>query len=151
MLERTVKPIQRVFSIGRIRWSWVGVGFCFYMTFHLFPSTLLGMTSCLTLMWLSGRFILFLLWLYVGIALVAGYIGYRSRGKTFIESGLAAIFYIFFPCSGVVLDFWDKSSVSQLSILFVTGAASAVLSNFVGRLLQTRRELKLQKLIASST
>ncbi len=74
-----------------IDWRWLVVSFCFLVLFHLFPSSL---ASGLRLFFSSRSFDIFLLWGVGGIAVVSGYVGFRSSGRAILEPGIAAVLYI---------------------------------------------------------
>jgi hypothetical protein len=77
------------FRLGTIDWSWVGVGYCFLVVFHLLPSYfLLGIGK-------FGQHAEFLkaVWLFGGLAIVSFCIGYRSWSVTILEPAISAIVY----------------------------------------------------------
>jgi hypothetical protein len=124
----------------KIDWKWVGVGFCFYVVFHLLPTyLLLGISS----RGMHGGFASFAIWMFAGLAVIGFYIGYRSSGVTILEPGISALLYIVALSLGTQR--LISGSVSMLSLLEAfswMGAAFiiAVASAFVGELLQARKE-----------
>ena len=74
-----------------IDWRWLLVSFCFLVLFHLFPS---AFASGLRLFFSTRSIGNFLFWGVGGIAIVSGYIGFRSSGKAILEPGIAAALYI---------------------------------------------------------
>jgi hypothetical protein len=125
-------------DLTKIDWPWVGVGFCFYVVFHLLPTYLLagmgatkyGNTS-------------FGVWLFAGLAFIGLYIGYRSRGVTIIEPGIAALAYVVVlflsgqQSWGITFGFSQfLEALGSMIAAFVVAIGSA----FVGELLQQRKE-----------
>lgn len=133
------EPRRTIELSGTIDWKWVGVGFCFFVVFHLLPSYLLwGFRG----VWIGSR-IGVALWLFFGMALTGMAIGYTSRGVTIIEPGISAVVY------SVVLvlafhRFWDSpwNIVAIAEILAWASAACviAIASAWVGELLQLKKE-----------
>lgn len=74
-----------------IDWRWLLVSFCFFVLFHLFPSSL---ASGLKLFFSSHSLDTFALFGVGGIAAISVYIGFRSSGKAILEPGIAALLYI---------------------------------------------------------
>jgi hypothetical protein len=98
-----------------IDWRWVVVTYCFFVLFVLFPSYL-GDD-------LAGFFRLHGRWWSlieegVGVAIVSGYVGFRSKGITILEPGIASIFCL--PTTLVsATGSWDLiSSYFRLTVLF---------------------------------
>ncbi|HWP82897.1 MAG TPA: hypothetical protein VNN76_09625 [Bacteroidota bacterium] len=124
----------------RVDWKWVGVGFCFYVVFHLLPTYLL---LGISLRGMHTGFASFAIWMFTGLAVIGFYIGYRSSGVTIVEPGLSALLYILALVLGTqrlisgsvsLLSFFE--ALSWMGAAFVIAIASA----FVGELLQARKE-----------
>jgi len=148
---------NQLFQLRPIDWRWIIVSYCFLVLFHLFPSFLLtGWTH--SLMEPFG----FLIWLALGTAIICAIIGFKSRGITILEPGLASILYAFtlfgtlktqwffgrsaFNLSGTLKNQWifgphNRSLVEQVLVLlaaFVIGCFGAAF----GEWLQMRKEKK---------
>jgi hypothetical protein len=69
-----------------INWTWILVGFCFYIVFHLFPTyTILSFPT------IKPNGILTIL--FIGVSAIGVISGYLSEKKIYIESGIAALLY----------------------------------------------------------
>ena len=123
----------------KIDWRWVGVGYCFFVVYHLLPSYLLlglarfGFTDELT----KG------IWLFVGLAVIGCYIGYRSRAITILEPSISAVLYMF-TLTLLFEQFWGRSfSMRSAGLIYVWifgGFVIAFVSAWVGELLQARKK-----------
>jgi len=135
---------QRKVRLGftKLDWPWIGVGYCFFVVFHLLPSyLLLGLES-------FGDIpaLLKIVWLFLGLAVIGFYIGYRSRGVTIWEPAISALLYdltLAFEFS----DFWGRSVYNSLGVFFVWVVATLVItiaSAWDGEMVQARRENKVK-------
>lgn len=75
-----------------IDWRWVGLGFCFFVVFHMMPLYLFGWAFESS----DDGANSWVLWacIYMGLGLVSSYIGFRSRGVTIAEPVIAGLLYI---------------------------------------------------------
>ncbi|MGB2869117.1 MAG: hypothetical protein WBD36_11745 [Bacteroidota bacterium] len=132
--QGTIKPLQK------IDWRWVGVGYCFFVVFHLLPSYLLASFSRVGLED-KGT------WLVTGLAFIAFYVGYRSRGITILEPAISALFYIL-TLALLFERFWGRSlswhSAGIVGIWAVSAMVIALVSAWVGELVQSLREQKIR-------
>jgi len=127
-----------------IDWRWVVVTYCFFVLFVLFPSyfgdDLAGFFR------LQGHW-----WTFfekgVGVAIVSGYVGFRSKRITIVEPGIASVLYVtslFF----LLPNAWPRAFyyrvittpwlVAFLILVFLVGCFGAAL----GEWLQMRKEKK---------
>ncbi|HTY39102.1 MAG TPA: hypothetical protein VMH23_18430 [Bacteroidota bacterium] len=123
-------------SFRNIDWKWVGIGYCFFVIFHLLPSYIIngfymGMDNL-------GRGI----WLFFGLGIIAFYIGYKSKGVTILEPAIAALFY-----DATLLvefrDFWGRTISHSLGIIYVWGVLTLVVtiySAWLGETVQARKK-----------
>ncbi|HLF19845.1 MAG TPA: hypothetical protein VI704_03555 [Bacteroidota bacterium] len=123
----------------RIDWKWVGVGYCFFVVYHLLPSyVLLGFSR-----FGMGGELLKGFWLFVGLGLIAFYIGYRSRGVTILEPAVSAVLYTF-TLALLFERFWGRSfsmrSAALIYVWVVGGFIIAFVSAWVGEVWQARKE-----------
>ncbi|MBI3006121.1 MAG: hypothetical protein HYY49_12005 [Ignavibacteriales bacterium] len=122
-----------------IDWKWVGLGYCFYVVYHLLPSyLLLGLTQFGWTDELAKGICLF-----AGLALIGFYIGYRSQGVTILEPAISAIVYIL--TLALLFDrFWGRSfSIRSAGLIYVWilgGFVIAFVSAWIGELWQARRQ-----------
>jgi hypothetical protein len=131
------------FRLGSIDWSWVGVGYCFLVVFHLLPSyLLLGI----------GKFgehaeLLKAVWLFLGLAIVSFYIGYRSWGVTIVEPALSAFLYTItlgFLLGELSGRSYSLRSAGFLYVWIVAILVVATLSAWIGERVQSRRQQKAE-------
>jgi len=122
----------------RIDWQWVGIGYCFFIVYHLLPSYLiLGLSrNGLTGEMAKG------IWLFAGLGVIGAYIGYRSRGITILEPAISALLYM--ATLTLLFDqFWGRSfgprSVGLIYYWIAGGFLIAFVSAWVGELVQARR------------
>lgn len=120
--------------LKRIDWRWVGIGYCFFVVFHLLPLYLIAGSAGTE----DG------FWLFAGPALIAFYIGYRSRGVTIAEPAIAAALY---DCTLLLefKNFWGRTPLHAMGIVYVWGVATlviAVLSAWLGEVVQARKQAK---------
>ncbi len=122
----------------KIDWKWVGVGYCLFVVFHLLPSYLLtGFTLGQDDI---GRGI----WLFVGLAIIAFYIGYRSRGVTILEPAISAILYDI----TLLLEFnqfWGRSVLHSWGTIYLWGILTLTLGiccAWLGEIFQARKQAK---------
>lgn len=124
--------------IQSINWKWVGVGYCFFVVFHLMPTYLISGFALQAETSSRG------IWLFLGLAIIAFYIGYRSRGVTIIEPAISAILYdltLLFEFSNL----WGRSATHSVGILVLWGLLTLVVTvtaAWLGELFQARRKAR---------
>jgi len=119
----------------KIDWRWVGIGYCFFVVFHLLPTYfMIDMDP------MEQGF-----WLFVGLAVIGFYIGYRSRGITIVEPAISAFLYDL----TLLLEFkdlWGRTLSHSWGILYVWGLSTLIITVFcawMGEVFQARKEAKL--------
>jgi hypothetical protein len=122
----------------KIDWKWVGVGYCLFIVFQLLPTYLLNGFTLYESNLGTG------FWLFVGVAIIAFYIGYRSRGRTILEPAISAILYDI----TLLLEFnrlWGRSASHSLGIIYVWGILTltiAICCAWLGEAFQAKRQAK---------
>ena len=126
------------FKVSSIDWKWVGIGYCFFIVFHLLPTYVLSGFA------LQSDAIAGGIWLFFGLAVIAFYIGYKSRGVTIIEPAISALLYD----ATLLFEFhslWGRSP-SHSPGLFIEWAlitlVVAVAAAWLGELFQARKNAK---------
>ena len=130
---------------GKPDWRWVGMSYCFFVVFHLLPAVIMMALyrANLGMGWNFGTIV----WMFFGLALVGGYVGYKSKGVTIIEPGISAVFYTL-TLIVCIRAFWNLpigwgnafwSTVASLLAAF----AVAFVSAWVGENLQLKKEGKV--------
>ncbi|MCX6143373.1 MAG: hypothetical protein NTZ35_09145 [Ignavibacteriales bacterium] len=127
--------------LTKIDWRWLVVTYCFLVLFHLLP-TLLELS--LWQLFLSHGIWQFVAWTAFGVAVVGGYVGYRSHGTNILEPGIASMLYV-----ATLIVLLSKVRDVQASgyrligllvalhlIVFLVGCFGAAVGNW----LKTRRE-----------
>ncbi len=122
----------------RIDWRWVGIGYCFFIVYHLLPAFLLLVFARNGLTGETAKAI----WLFVGLAVIGAYIGYRSSGITILEPAISALLYMA-TLTLLFEEFWGRSfgprSVGLIYFWIVGGFLIAFVSAWVGELVQARK------------
>ncbi len=124
--------------ISTIDWKWVGIGYCLFVVYHLLPSYVIN--GFALQMDNTGRGI----WLFFGLAIIAFYIGYKSKGVTIVEPAISAILYDI----TLLLEFrafWGRSVAHSLGIIYLWGILTLVLtiySAWLGEFYQARKKAK---------
>lgn len=133
---KNIQPIQQ------IDWRWVGIGYCFFVVFHLLPSYLAIFLSPLVS---GGRMADKGLWLFFGLAVIGYYIGYRSKGVTILEPAISSVLYLL-TLSLLFERFWGRAMTTRTIGLMIVWAALSFIISFVsawiGELMQARKEMK---------
>jgi hypothetical protein len=127
-------------SLRAIDWKWVGIGYCCFVVFHLLPSYLLVGYSLAARMEDAVKGV----WLFLGLAPIAFYIGYRSRGVTILEPAISAIFY------DITLllefrNFWGRTISHSWGIIYFWALATLLITitcAWLGEIYQARKESK---------
>ena len=114
---------------------WVGVGFCFFVTLHLFPGYLMYQLRNI----FPAFSVIYTGWMFGGTAFVGFLIGYRSRGVTVLEAAAAAILYslVFLAAVDVM---WGTPVKMYVTFWIYTIFAIATLSAALGEVVQAMKE-----------
>jgi len=124
-------------------WRWLVVGYCALILFQLFPSyALFGMRRTPV----SAMTGIYLIWMGIGVAIVGGYIGSRSKGYPMLESLSIAVLYILtvigiYRGSGKALLRFVPSLPLKLMYLLLFFSLCAV-GVVIGKIARIRREKK---------
>ena len=129
-------------SLISIDWRWLIVTYCFLVLFGLFPSFLAFGVGTL---FRPLGFWWFTLWAGGGVAIISGYIGYRSRGVTILEPGFGSMLYAVTLLAAFEVP-WKNAEgyrfimfrIALLVFAFLIGSGGAA----VGEWLQLRKEKK---------
>lgn len=127
----------------RIDWRWVGLGYCFFVVFHLLPSYLFNILSIVQ----EGSLVLSF-WLLAGLVLIGVYIGYRSTGYTILEPAIAALLYtitIFLRAGDFWGETWNSQSAGMLFVGMVAAFLLAMLGAWIGEKLQVSKEQRVSE------
>ena len=126
-----------------INWRWLVVTYCFLILFSLFPTFLAFGTQVFFQPYATQWFTL---WAGGTMAVVCGYVGFRSRGITLLEQGIASLLYVLTLIAAFESPWENVKGFSRvefkiglllLAFLIGFGAAS------VGEWLQMRKERRL--------
>jgi hypothetical protein len=137
-----MNEIQLSLKISKIDWKWVGIGYCFFVVFHLLPTYIVN-GFYMSMEDTAGRGI----WLLVGLVIIAFYIGFRSRGVTILEPAISVLLY------DVTLllafrELWASTVSYSWGMIFVLGFITLVLaicSAWMGELFQAKKKAKANK------
>ena len=114
---------------------WVGVGFCFFVTLHLFPGYLMYQFRNI----FPAFSVIYTGWMFGGTAFVGFLIGYRSRGVTVVEASVAAVLYSLVLLSAVDV-MWGMPIKISITFWIYTIFAIATLSAVLGEVVQAMKE-----------
>jgi hypothetical protein len=134
-----MEPTTSVRPLRKINWKWVGVGYCLFVVYHLLPSYVLLGFARFGMLGEAGKGI----WLFIGFAVIAFYIGYRSRGITILEPAISSVLYVV-TLTLLFEKFWGRSfsmrSAGVIYVWIVGAGVIAFVSAWVGELWQSRKE-----------
>jgi len=133
---------KRLWAFRPIDWKWVGMGYCFFVVFHMLPSYFI--TGVFTTS-LSGVAFLPGLWMFIGLAYVGFLVGYRSQGVTIAEPGLSSLLYALTLMYYMGKFTGQEVSLRTVGFAYVTIVAifvTAVVSAWLGEKAQERTERK---------
>ena len=133
---------KHLWALRPIDWKWVGMGYCFFVVFHMLPSYFaIGMHG------MAGNGLAGLpgLWLFIGLAFVGFLVGYRSQGVTVLEPGISSLFYALTLLYFMGQFTGQDISLSTIAYAYVTIVAifvTAVFSAWLGEKVQERKDAK---------
>ena len=133
-------------SISTIDWKWVGIGYCLFVVYHLLPSYIINGFALHMDNMSRG------IWLFLGLAIIAFYIGFKSKGVTIVEPAISAILYDL-TLLLEFRDFWGRSASHSLGTIYVWEIVTLVLaiySAWLGEFYQSRRKAKIMKAMPES-
>lgn len=111
-------------------WTWISVGFCYFVIGHLFPISIL-FTLGAGEGWLNA---ISGIWAFGGLAVIAFIIGYRSVNIAVLEAVIACMIYTFILNVGVS-SYWTGtlklSGEFWMLMAFVTSTISATMGELV--------------------
>ncbi len=132
------------FQISRFDWRWVVVGYCSLVLLQLFPSYFLFGLRRAPMTNMSDMFVF---WMGIGVAIVSGFIGSRSKGYSVMESFSVALFYLLTVASiyrggfKYLLAYTPLHTKSMFLLLFF---GLCLIGTIIGRLRKLQREKKQQ-------
>lgn len=121
-------------KISDIDWRWVGLGICFFIVMHLLPTYLLFEFRIMA----SAFSTLFSVWVFAGMAFVGFFIGWKSKGVTIVEAGIAGLVYGFILLAAIQQELGGPLVISSIG-WFVAVIAIATVSAWFGELVQSVR------------
>ena len=122
-------------KITDIDWRWVGLGICFFIVMHLLPTYLLFEFRIMS----SAFSTLFSVWVFAGMAFVGFFIGWKSKGVTIVEAGIAGLVYGFILLAAIQQELGGPLVISSIG-WFVAVIAIATVSAWFGELVQSVKE-----------
>jgi len=132
---------KNLWALRPIDWKWIGMGYCYFVVFHMLPSYFFTGTRFSLMR--SGFVELMGVWLFIGLAFVAFFIGFHSRGVTVIEPGLSSLMYaitIFFYLGRFTGQDVSLRTIGYAYITALMFFLTAVLSAWLGEKMQQRKE-----------
>jgi hypothetical protein len=119
---------------------WVGLGFCLFVVMHLLPAYLIYYLRIVT----PAAVLVYAIWLFAGIAFVAFFIGYKSRGVTIVEVSIAGVLYSFVLLAAVHSS-WETPIEMANALWIYSILVIATLGAYVGELVQSWDEKKTKR------
>jgi hypothetical protein len=129
------KEKKQNFSIT-IDWSWVGLGYCFFVVFHLLPIVLFYDPYIFS-GWLQA---VIYGWLFGGLAVIAFLIGFVSRGVTILEAGIAAVVYSITVLAAMSSLGIGKAFSVNGAQLIISAILISILSAWIGETMQSKKQ-----------
>lgn len=125
-------PYSKIFKLD---WRWIGLGFCFFVCFHLLPSHLIYLMRVFS----PAITILYSVWIFAGMALIGFLIGYKSRGVTIWEATIASAVYSILLLAAIH-EVWHGGVALRTSYWIIAIIAIATLSAWFGEYVQATKE-----------
>ena len=128
---------------GKPDWRWVGVSYCLFVVFHMLPTILMVgfFRSGMGIGWNIGTVI----WLFFGLALIGGYVGYKSAGVTIVEPAISSVAYVLTLMLSL-RSVWNLPVSLKLmlasGVVILASIAIVLVSAWVGELLQVKKQAK---------
>jgi hypothetical protein len=116
---------------------WVGVGLCLFIDLHLLPAYIVYQLRVVAPVFA----LIYTVWMFAGIAIVGFFIGYKSRGVTIVEAGVAGVLYsvVLLAATHAV---WEAPMKISASLWVYCIFAIATLSAVFGEAIQAMHERK---------
>jgi formate-dependent nitrite reductase membrane component NrfD len=132
------------FQISRFDWRWVVVGYCSLILLQLFPSYFLFGLRRAPMTNMSGMFVF---WMGIGVAIVSGFIGSRSKGYPVMESFSVALLYLLTAASiyrGGFKSLLADTPLNTKYMFLLLFFGLCLIGTITGKLRRMRREKKQQ-------
>jgi len=126
--------------ISKPDWKWVGVSYCLFVVYHLLPTIVMiaFFRGGMGLGWNIGT----LIWMFFGLALVGGYVGYKSAGVTIVEPAISSVLYVL-TLMVSLRSIWSLPygfrSLWASSAVILAAIAIVFISAWIGEMLQERK------------
>ncbi len=125
-------PYSKIFKLD---WRWIGLGFCFFVSFHLLPSHIIYLMRIIS----PAMTMLYSIWIFAGMAVVGFLIGYKSQGVTIWEATIASAVYAIVLLAAI-LEVWHGGLEFRTSYWIIAIIAIATLSAWFGEYIQAMKE-----------
>ena len=125
-------PFSKIFKLD---WRWVGLSFCFFITFNLLPSHIIYLLRIVS----PASTTVYSIWIFGGIALIALAIGYSSKGVTIWEPAVASAVYAPILLSAI-RTVWNRGIQVWTPYWIIAIIAAAALSAWLGEFIQAMKQ-----------
>jgi hypothetical protein len=125
-------------KIPKIDWRWVGLGVCFFIVMHLLPTYFLFQFRIIT----TAFSTLFSVWVFAGMAFVGFLIGWKSKGVTILEAGMASLLYAIILLAALQQSYQGPLVISSLG-WFVAAVVVSTVSAWLGEVVQSMKEREI--------
>jgi hypothetical protein len=125
-----MKTIKKQWITFPPDWTWISVGFCYFVIGHLLPLSILNWMSH------SSSFfqVLYTAWAIGGLAVIAFIIGFNSKNIAVLEAIIASLLYTII-LNVAVANMWTQTMTLTgplwMVLAFVTSAFSATIGEIV--------------------
>lgn len=118
-------------------WTWISVGFCYFVIGHLFPISIMnwmsltnGFFQSLTIVWTVG-----------GLAVIAFIIGFKSKNVAVLEAIIACLVYTLIM-NVAMAHMWTRSLRLTGTLWMILAFVTSTISVTMGEIVQAMKEKK---------
>jgi len=119
-------------------WTWISVGFCYFVIGHLFPISIMN--------WMSRSFSFFQTlssaWAFGGLAVIAFIIGLKSKNIAVLEAIIACLLYTL-VMNVAMANMWTGSLRLTGLLWMIVAFVTSTISVTIGEIVQSVNEKRL--------
>lgn len=127
-------PYSKIFKLD---WRWIGLSFCFFVSFHLLPSHIIYLLRIIS----PKMTVLYSSWMFGGMAVIGFLIGFKSQGVTIWEATIASAVYSIVLLAAIH-QVWGGGIGVWTPYWIIAIIAIATLSAWFGEYVQAIKEKK---------
>ena len=130
-------PYSKIF---KLYWRWIGLGFCFFVSFHLLPSHIIYMLRVIS----PAMNVIYSVWIFGGMAVIGFMIGYKSKGVTIWEATIASAVYSIVLLAAIE-KVWGGGLEFRTPYWIIAIIAIATLCAWFGEYIQALKEKNIRR------